>query len=233
MKIAILTALCGNKEKLVNPSVVHSGVDYIAFVDKEWPNATVWNKKNLVSFSSDPRFSHRRNAKPYKIMPHLFAPGYDFYFWVDVSHDVVADPFDICNKYLINSDVAVFKHTDRNCVYKESEILKHLNYDHLDLIDRQIEYYKSLKYPENNGLYELPVSVRKNSEKTQILNMKWWEHICKYTSRDQLSFPVCLWETGITPNILPGYANGFNSNGSIGNNSLIPQVRQHISSGPK
>jgi len=233
MKIAILTALSGNKEQLVNPAIIHKNVDYHAFTDTEFPNATAWNKHDIIHFSNDDRFSGRRNAKPYKIMPNLFLPGYDYYFWVDVSHDVIANPFDICEQYLKNSDVAVFRHTQRSCIYKEAEVLRELEYDHIDRINAQTAFYKSKGYPENNGLYELPVSVRKNTHKVATLNMKWWDNICRFSSRDQLSFPYALWETGIDPVILPGFANGYNSRGTIGNNDLIPQVRHHVSSGPK
>ena len=64
------------------------------------------------------------------------------------------NPHQIYETYLKESDVAVFKHTDRNCLYKEAEILKELKYDYIELIDKQVNFYKSVGYPENNGLYE-------------------------------------------------------------------------------
>jgi hypothetical protein len=231
MKIAIVTALCGNREQLHNPTVVHENVDYHAFVDNDFPQATVWNKHPLLHFSSDGRFAGRRNAKIYKIMPNLFLPGYDYYFWVDVSHDVVANPFEVCETYLKNSDIALFRHTERNCIYDEAKLLKELNYDHHENIDRQIELYKNKNYPVQNGLYELPVSIRKNTHAISLLNIKWWENICRYSSRDQLSMPFCLWECGIVPTILPGFANGYNKHGGIGNNDIMPQTRMHVGSG--
>lgn len=231
MKIAIITALCGDRENLQNPSIVHKDVDYIAFVDRDYPNAKVWDQRELIPFSNDVKFSGRRNAKPYKIMPNLFAPGYDYYFWVDISHDVVENPFKICETYLNENDIALFKHNQRNCIYEEAKLLLELGYDHQKNIDDQISFYMSNNYPPNNGLYELPVSVRKNTKKIRSLNMLWWEHICKYSSRDQLSLPFCLNQLEITPTILPGFANGYNSSGGIGNNSLIPQTRHHVGSG--
>lgn len=233
MKIAIITALSGNKEQLVNPSVVHAGVDYIAFVDHEWPNATAWKQLPIKHFSTDSRFAARRNAKQYKILPHIHAPGYDFYFWVDISHDVVADPFKICSDYFQDSYIAVFPHTQRKCIYEEAKVLKELQYDHSELIDNQIEYYKSNDYPENNGLWELSAFVRDNSHETQELNERWWSHIEKYSSRDQLSLPYCMWWQGIHKKVLPGFSNGHNPDGTIGCNKLMPQVRQHVSSGPR
>jgi len=231
MKIAIVTALCGNREQLCNPTVVHKDVDYFAFVDSDFPQATVWNKKKIIDFSNDSRFSNRRNAKIYKVLPNLFLPGYDFYFWADVSHDVVANPFETCETYLKDNDIALFKHNQRSCIYEEAKLLKKLNYDHISNIDNQINFYKEKGYPENNGLYELPVSIRKNTDRINALNLKWWDNICRFSSRDQLSMPYCLWESGITPTILPGFANGYNERGGIGNNDIIPQTRHHVGSG--
>lgn len=211
--------------------MVHKNADYFAFVDRKWENATAWNQQPMVHFSNDKKFAGRRNAKQYKVLPHLFVTGYDYYIWVDVSHDVIADPEKMCDIFLKDSDIALFKHNQRSCIYQEAEILKELQYDHLENIERQIQFYKSVDYPENNGLYELPVSIRKNTHAISLLNMKWWDNICKYSSRDQLSMPFCLWECGIVPTILPGFANGYGSNGGIGANSLIPQMRAHVGSG--
>ena len=73
--------------------------------------------------------------------------------------------------------------------------------------------------------------VKKNTYISTVASLKWWEYICKYSSRDQLSFPVALWECNITPSILPGFCNGYNSQGRLGNNDLMPQTRIHIPSG--
>lgn len=233
-EIAIVTSLCGGKESLHNPTVVHENADYHAFVSSQHPNATAWKQHTALSFSNDPKYSLRRNAKIYKIMPHLFLPGYKFYIWTDVSHDVIVNPSYICNELMGNSNVACFKHTQRNCIYDEAKVLIELGYDHKDLIEKQIEFYKSKGYPANNGLFELSAFVRRNCPATQIAGLKWWDNICRYSSRDQLSFMYSMWEAGILNDIfvLPGFSNGFNKHGTIGNNDLIPQTRQHVSSGP-
>jgi hypothetical protein len=230
-KIAILTSLCGDKEALSNPTITFKNADYHAFVSRPHQNATGWIQHEALAFSNDSIYANRRNAKIYKIIPQLFLPNYDYYIWADVSHDVVVDPQIICDTYLKNDDIACFKHTQRNCIYDEASILKELKYDHVDLLDKQISFYKSKNYPTNNGLFELSAFVRKNTTKIMNMELKWWDNICKFSSRDQLSFMYSMWECGLTPAVLPGFANGFNKQGKIGNNELIPQTRQHVSSG--
>lgn len=87
MKTAIYTSIVGNRANLLTPPVVHDGVDYIAFVDKFYGNQGVWQQINISdvagSFSMDERYVNRRNAKIYKVLPHLFLPQYDLTIWVD------------------------------------------------------------------------------------------------------------------------------------------------------
>jgi hypothetical protein len=83
-----------------------------------------------------------------------------------------------------------------------------------------MEYFESTKYPKNNGLYELPCSIRKNTEIINKMNLMWWEIICRYSSRDQISLPYVLHKLNIQPLILEGCANC----GGYGN-KIIPQVR--------
>ena len=220
MKIAIITSLCGLQTKLKDPSTKFGGVDYIAFVDHIHDGCDTWEQRLSLDFTLDVEYNGRRNAKIYKVMPQMFLPEYDYWFWVDSTHEVIVDPKTIINQYLGDSDIALWKHTDRDCLYSEANIVKELRIDHIDLVNSQIEYYKSIGYPENNGLYELPVSIRKNTDRIKILNMRWWEQICKYSSRDQISMPFVLWKTDIKPTILPGYANG-----GLNANPIIPQVR--------
>lgn len=231
MKTAIITALCGNRESLVNPPIVHKDTDYIAFVDRPWPEATVWQQRPLEKRYTNDKYADRRNAKYYKILPHIDLPNYDYWMWADVSHAVITPPEIIATSYMGDADIGVFRHTQRNCAYQEAEELKKLGYDYVELIDKQIVHYKQESFPENFGLYELPVSVRRNNKHVRAFNEMWWEQICQYSSRDQLSFPYCLFKNKVEIKILPGYANGYNRFGQIGNNALIPQVRHHVSSG--
>ena len=48
-----------------------------------------------------------------------------------------------------------------------------LPYDLPENIHRQMDYYRSQCYPKNNGLYELPTFIRKNTDKIKVLNLRW------------------------------------------------------------
>ncbi len=220
MKIAILTSKFGHGLKLRDPNIKFENVDYFAFVDKTNNDCRIWNQVESLDYSLDERFKDRRNAKIYKVMPHLFLPDYDYWFWVDLTHEVIMNPFEVIKNFLVDEEIGLWNHTSRKCIYQEADAVSLYGYDHKDLLDAQVQYYKNNGYPENNGLFELPVSIRKNTEKIKILNLRWWEQICRFSSRDQISLPFVLWKTNIKPKILPGWANGgFNQN------SIMPQVR--------
>src|SRR5262249_2015499 len=93
-RIAIVTAVCGNRDVLQDPSIFHADVDYHAFVDRPFP-CKVWTQHAALQFSTDARFAARRHSRMCKILPQLFLPGYEFHIWVDATHEVVASPVEL------------------------------------------------------------------------------------------------------------------------------------------
>lgn len=217
MKVAVITASVGAND-LREPPILFPDVDFYAFVDEHKVNVDgVWKRNKFIDFSSDPVYKNRRNAKIYKVLPHLFVPGYDYYIWIDSTHYVAIDPHQIIDEFLGNSDIGLFQHPERNCVYQEAELIKKVNFDHHELVDAQMEFYDSVGYPRDNGLYELPCRIQRNTFKIQEAMLSWWEMICMYSSRDQLSLPYVLEKHNIKPSIIPGFAN------RIAGNQYLPQ----------
>jgi hypothetical protein len=215
MKIAVVTSSIGTNQ-LLDP-ILFEGVDYHAFADDSATN-NKWITHPVVKFSNDPIYTNRRNAKVYKILPFAFLPEYDYFFWVDSTHRLETNPYEVIDKYLKDTDVAVFKHPERDCIYPEGKIVMDIKFDHPNLIEDQLAFYRDLCYPESNGLYELPVRVQRNTPTTQRMGWMWWEQICMFSSRDQISFPFVCNQLGIKPSILPGRAN------TIRGNDIMPQL---------
>jgi hypothetical protein len=216
MKIAVLTSLFGSESDLRSLSMWEREyeVDYFAFLDRKHNDSLGWNQIVSPDFTYDLTWSYRRNAKIYKILPNLFLPDYDVHVWVDSGQTVIKDPHLICEEYLKDSDIAVFKHSDRNCVYDEMQKVVELKMEHPPLIGQQRRYLESIKFPEDQGLYELACFVRKNNNATHQMGLMWWEIICRFSSRDQISFPQVLWrmQNNIKISILPGLVNHWRGN---------------------
>jgi len=222
MKIAVVTASVG-ADLPVESANPFEGVDYHAFVDftsgLERPTESMWKFHPVPQWTTDRTYTNRRHAKIFKVLPHLFLPGYDYYIWIDSTHMVAMDPKQIIEMYLKDADIALFKHPERNCVYREADIILATKFDKGYNVQSQMNFYKSCGYAEEVGLYELPCRIQRNTPQIQALMLTWWELICKYSSRDQLSLPFALTAHRITPAIMPGNANG------IMRNSILPQVR--------
>lgn len=153
-------------------------------------------------------FRSRRKAKLYKIIPDMFDCGSEYYIWMDAYFELKMSPQEIITKSGFadsDSPVALFKHSQRDCVYEEMDVLKNIKYDHAPALDMQkIFYESSLKHPENGGLYECTCMIFDNSIKSKLFRLEWLSHINRFSSRDQVSLPVILRQMNITPHILEG-----------------------------
>jgi hypothetical protein len=216
MKIAIVTSVFGS-QTLHSPTQWQPEADYYAFVDRK-RDCLGWTQIIHSGFSSG---SHagRRNAKVYKVLPNLVLPDYDYWIWVDPTHDVITSPVNICNQ-LGDKDFGLFRHVHRDCVYTEISECRKLGLDLDDNFNRYEDFLHEVEYPKSNGLYELPAFVKKNSERSLMASLKWWEIICRFSSRDQVSLPYVLWSNNMSPHIFDGWANN-----GLGQNKYMPQVR--------
>lgn len=207
MKVAILTALSGisSESKIRDPINNHADVDYFAFVDKKH-ECVKWKQLPLPMFSlSDDGYIERRNAKLPKILGFLFVPGYDYYIWHDHYLDCVVHPKIIIDNFLKEKQIAVFKHPVRNCVYDEMQAtVFHKKEKNLNILETYRNFLLKNNYPRNNGLYELTSFAYRNTPQVSSMMFSWWELICKYSSRDQLSFPYTINKHNIEPAIIPG-----------------------------
>jgi hypothetical protein len=208
-KFLILSSITNNKAELLDPSVRYDDCDYIAIVDRMY-NTKIWKQVILTPFSCIDLQQHRRNAKIYKILSFLFFPQYEYIIWVDGTHNLKKSPQDIITEYE-EFDLLVFKHPDRNCLFQEIETVKQRNLDTAEVLDEQKKYYTFMQMPQNYGLAEMTCFIKKNTPAVKQLEMMWWEHICRFSSRDQCSLTYCLWLLRQTKNIniktFKGFAN--------------------------
>jgi hypothetical protein len=208
-KIAVVTASIGSLD-LYNPTEFLDTVDYHAFVSKDKVGADDnWIRHEGPMFSIDKIFKARRCAKLPKILPQLMLPGYDYYIWIDCTNKLVVNPQVMIEKYLKESDIACFNHP-RGCVYKEMDVCIHDNIDHSKNINRFRDLLLKESFPENFGMTENTCRIQRNTPLMLTMGLMWWELICRFSSRDQISFPFVWHKLGFRPTIMPGKAQGEN-----------------------
>jgi hypothetical protein len=228
-KFLVLTSITDGKDKLIDPPQVFDNCDYIAFVDKEY-DVKVWEQRPVLKFSSLDKYFNRRNAKTYKILSAIMFPQYEYIIWEDGNHQLKMDPQLIIDEYGDDNDILLFKHPDRKCTYEEMQAVAQWQLDNRELVELQFRYYKSLGVPEKLGLYEMSTFIVKTTNATKEFQLMWWEQISKFSSRDQISLPFCLWKMGnkLKRKRLKGYANLFTMEGQKSGNDYFDDQGRHL-----
>jgi len=199
MKKCIYTAIIGDYDKLHTSTTPKlKDWDYICFTNNKNLKSNFWNIKYIESDS----LSDVKLARKIKIKFDEYVSDYDIILWKDANIVINTNLNLFINKHLLNYDLVVSKHFQRNCIYKEAEELIKLKYALKEDVLKQISDYKNDNYPHNNGLVETGVMIRKNNENTIKFCDLWWNEILKHTHRDQLSFNYVLWKYPININII-------------------------------
>jgi len=226
-KFLVVTSITNGKDKLLDPPQKFDNCDYFAFVDKKTDDVKIWEQKDIIGYSSIDNFRGRRNAKPYKLLSTLMFPDYEYIIWEDGNHQLKVDPQTIIDEYG-DFNMYVFKHPDRNCLYEEIKACLTWKLDTIENLQSQYNFYKNMGYPANNGLYELSTFMFKNTHRVKEFQLMWFEQITKFSSRDQISFPFCVWNTAMKEDLtlLKGFSNLFSMDGkNTGNDYFVDQGR--------
>jgi hypothetical protein len=227
-KTLILTSITDNKDQLLDPPQKFDNCDYIAFVDRNY-DTKIWELRNVTNFSHIDKWFNRRNSRVYKILSSILFPEYEYIIWCDGNHLLKKDPRDIYREFM-DFDLLLFKHPDRNCLYDEASVVVEWGLDDPINVDNQVSYYRNLGMPEKFGLFEVPSFIRKNSPLINKFDLMWWEQLCKFASRDQISLPFVLWELNseINYKVLMGFANKFTLTGEQEDNDYFHDVGKHL-----
>ena len=190
-KIVVYTAITNQYDSL-SDTEADSEVSYVVFTESEI-RQTFWEKRKICDVYRDTR----RNARRHKILSHEYFPDASITLWIDGSFDLKVPVKHLVEKYLANSDIAVFPHPWRNCIYEEFDACCQWKLDHYWTMKKQVNRYRQEGYPSNNGLVATGIILRRNTEQMKKLNDMWWHEIEYGSVRDQLSFNYCLWKLGI------------------------------------
>jgi len=196
IKTLVLTSIVGGKDQLKDPETAYPNCQYIALVDVINLEIKIWTQHLITEYSCIDQFHARRNAKLHKIL--TFATPANYIIWVDGTHSLNIDPLEIYKEYG-DFDYLVFEHPQRRCVYQEFAAVKGMDND--VTIEEQKKAYLHANFPKMYGMYELGCNIRKVNPKTFQFGLIWFEQVCKYSSRDQLSFPFVKWLMRDTINI--------------------------------
>lgn len=200
-RLVVYTVLCGWSERFNDFHYDRDDIDFVCFTDDPDLRSDFWRVVHL----SPSLLDAPRRAKKIKHLPHKFLSEYDWSLYIDNTVRLKMRPKKILEDFLATSPspLVCFQHPERSCVYDEATTVLELGYDEPDRVQRQMETYRSLGYPTNNGLPATCLLLRRHNDPQLVRVMEdWHDQVLRHSLRDQLSLPVACWLHGFKPHYI-------------------------------
>ena len=196
-KLAVYTVLFTDEPNYLYGDLIpykhdKDGVDYIAFTNSDYLESDFWDVRKVDIWRNG-----RWTARKYKTSPQEFLPEYDAWLWMDHQIYFNYDVRSLFEHYLINHDLAVHKHCDRNCLYQETYEggLKRVPLrDSPESLINQVKRYEEEGYPHNAGMYENGILFRRNNDKIIKMNELWFKEVADWNTEDMQPMVYSLWK---------------------------------------
>jgi hypothetical protein len=190
----VYTCITGNYDSLIEPQFITPDYDYICYTDN--PNLTSVNWEIREMPKATENLDNIRKNRYIKLHPHLLLSDYHISVYVDGCISIKEDLSKFVSSCdLQTNEIAIPTHPLRQCIYEEAKACVSCKKDTFTHINPQIQRYKTEGFPNNYGLTQNNVMVRKhNSEKCIKVMEEWWKEILNGSYRDQLSLMYVLWK---------------------------------------
>lgn len=202
LKKVVYTILLGKYDN-VHLLIKEKGYDYFMITDQKFKSKSKINW-TILDFHSKKRNKKRyknimdriKRQRFYKTHPHLFFKDYDLSIYVDANYDIKGNLDEFLLRVLSpNKSIYILEHPKRNSINNEFNAVLSYKKDTKNHINIIKNIYNKEKFPDNNGLAETCIIVRKHNEFNCINFMEnWSKQISKNSHRDQLSFNYILWK---------------------------------------
>lgn len=154
-------------------------------------------RDGVLVFSDDMGLPPRLASRKYKCLPHLFLERGHTTLYLDANVWFSGNAQEIIG----DADIALFAHPYRQTIRQEIAALEGSHY-HEDALRIAADFGEEVDAP---GLFECGVLFRRDCDKVTVLNELWWAMVCRYSTRDQLTFPLALHRVpDIKVRIIPG-----------------------------
>ena len=201
LKKVIYTALFGKYDYIKSINKEY-GYDYIMFTDQNISNITTnWTILSIdknINYSK--KFEVMKIQRFYKTHPHIFFKDYDLSIYIDGTIAIKGSLDEFLLRILSkNKSIYTLEHPERISIDNEFGAVLFFQRDSKENIDFVKKRYNREEFPDNIGLSENCLIVRKHNDIKCINFMnQWFYEINHYSYRDQLSFNYILWKTNIS-----------------------------------
>lgn len=196
MRKVIYTAIIGTYDNLRLPKQVTEGWDYVCFTDQMDLGSDFWK----IRYIDSAMLGTTKTARYVKINNELFL-DYDLSIWIDGCFEIRCD-LDAFVEAFHKGKFSLMSH-GRDCTYEEAQACISNNKDSPDIINGQMNSYRSDGLPEHEGMVATGLIIRDhNNKETVQFTQKWWEQVRLCSKRDQLSFNYTLWKYPMDVNVM-------------------------------
>jgi hypothetical protein len=190
-KKVVYTCIFGNYDFLRDPLIVNETWDYICFTDQNI-KSNVWIIEKIPAECLEE--SPLKIQRKIKLLPHRYLPEYEISIWIDGNIQMVVDPDKFVKKYGKMS-FNTMAHPERICIYEEMEICIRMGKETREKVDILREKYQNEGLPQDNGLIQSGILIRKHLEREiKLIDEMWWSLVKDYSHRDQLCFNYITWK---------------------------------------
>ena len=193
MGLVVYSALYGRKEPL-NLQVFgpFANVRRVLFTDRDdltFPGVEVIHDP-LAGL--DPGRASRRA----QLMPHRYLPE-EWSLWLDNQPRLKRDPAEVLGVLQAQSDAGffAFPHFRRDCVFQELQTCWENGLDDYTRLKERQRTYLAEGMPRHFGLIEGHFILRRHHDPDLVaFGEEWFDHVCRFSRRDQISFPYLAWK---------------------------------------
>lgn len=195
----IYTCITGGKDELCE-DINTMGARAVCFTDNPKLKSKVWEIIQIPNLFKD----IRRDSRMVKMLPHIFFPDAEYSLYLDGNIINKVPLKRLIDEWLNETDIAMFTHNTRDCLFDEAKECILLGLDDKQVIEAHTMRYKG--FPKHKGLYQGGTILRRHTPKIKRFNEMWWAEYCTGCKRDQVSMPYCLEKEGIPVNAIQGHA---------------------------
>jgi len=194
IKKVVYSVIIGKYDK-ISTFKKQEGYHYFLFAEQDYRN-TNWTIIPISKILEKNNISKLKMTRYFKLFPHLFFKDYDLSIYIDASIITIGNLNDLLIKTLNPSfDIYFLQHPRRNKILQEFSAVIQGKRDTKKIVEIVKKRYIKENFPDNLGLTENSIIIRRHNNKKVIKLMKiWWNEIKNYSYRDQLSLNYAIWK---------------------------------------
>jgi hypothetical protein len=182
----IFTCVVGDRHFLAEPHAT-LGYEHVLYVDRDL-SFDAWHQRPLLFWDAAPKLItlfHKYSLSA------LVDEGTKM-LWVDSRVEITADVARNVFAALDDSDLCLFKHYERDCVYEEILAVLEAKRSSSAQCEEYARHLRAQDYPRNGGLYETGVMGFRVCPEVVELFRRVFGLCYRYAPRDQLALPLAL-----------------------------------------